>query len=499
MSNKVIVVGAGIAGLSAGIYAAQSGFDVTIAEKHDIAGGVCTSWRRKGYLFEGGIHWMTGTSPSSIINKFWRETGALEDKTPIYNNDPYLYLNYEGVDLFLYRNVKRLREHLLCISPQDKNAIDKLCKDINAYAAIKDSEQNEKEVKLKFTATPPSLRDFFAMIPALFRMNKHLQMPACEYLNMFKHPGIRLLLASSVPSYFPAMPLLFTIAVKSAGDGGYPEGGSLPMTARMADTYTALGGKLLLGTKVEKVLVENGEARGVMADGRRIDADAVIVANDTLTAIPALFDTPPADDWINGLKEDEAQSCVCTFAGIGVKADFSRLPPAVILKLKEPLDVAGEKIPDIIVNNYSGHSGYAPEGGTALTLILGTDDTYDWWLRAKNSGVYEDEKNKLKLKLETILVSAFPQAREKIEVIDIATPLTYERYTGSWHGSWMGKIIPGVKMRKKYPCTLKDIRHAYFAGFRMEFPGGLPGALISGRRAAQLVCRDFDVVFQNRV
>ena len=48
MSKKVVVGGAGIAGLSAGIYAAQSGFDVTILEKHNIPGGVCTRWRREG-------------------------------------------------------------------------------------------------------------------------------------------------------------------------------------------------------------------------------------------------------------------------------------------------------------------------------------------------------------------------------------------------------------------------------------------------------------------
>lgn len=322
----MVVVGAGIAGLSAGIYAAQSGFDVTVVEKHAIPGGVCTSWRRKGYLFEGAIHWMAGTSTSSTVNKFWRETGALSDEIPIYSNDPYLYINYEGADLLLYRDVERLREHFLRVSPQDKKAIGKLCKDVSAYAALKEPEQNVKGVKLKFKAATPSLRGVFSMLPALIRMNKHLKMPAAEYLSMFKHPGIRLLLASNAPPYLPAMPLLFTLAVKSAGDGGYPQGGSLPMAARMANAYTALGGELLLGTKVEKVLAEHGEARGVTAGGRRIDADAVIIASDTLTAIPALFDTPPKDDWVSELKKEEAQSCVCTFAGIGVKADFSHPP-----------------------------------------------------------------------------------------------------------------------------------------------------------------------------
>jgi phytoene dehydrogenase-like protein len=269
------------------------------------------------------------------------------------------------------------------------------------------------------------------------------------------------------------------------------------MTARMADTFTSLGGKLLLGAKAEKVTVENGAVKGLMVDGKRIDADALIVASDILTAVPALFDIPPEDDWIAEIMRD-TQSCVCTFAGIGVKTDFSGLPHAILVNLKEPLIVAGEKLSNILVNNYTGYAGYAPEGGTALTVILGEDDSYDWWLRAKKSGAYEDEKNKLAHDLEKILVSAFPQTEGKIEVIDIATPLTYERYTGAWHGSWMGKMTVGSKM-KNYSCLLKDIRRVYFAGFRTEFPGGLPGAIISGKRAAQLLCKDFDAVFQNLV
>lgn len=156
-------------------YAAQSGFDVTIVEKHAIPGGVCTSWRRKGYLFEGAIHWLSGTSPSSTVNKFWRETGALSDEIPIYSSDPYLYINYEGADLLLYRDVKRLREHFLRVSPQGKKAIGKLCKGVSAYAVLKEPEQNVKGVKLKFKAATPSLRGAFSMLPALFRMNKHPQ------------------------------------------------------------------------------------------------------------------------------------------------------------------------------------------------------------------------------------------------------------------------------------------------------------------------------------
>lgn len=53
---KLAIVGADIAGLSAGIFACQSGFDVTIYESHNIPGGNATGWKRKGYYFEGGMH-----------------------------------------------------------------------------------------------------------------------------------------------------------------------------------------------------------------------------------------------------------------------------------------------------------------------------------------------------------------------------------------------------------------------------------------------------------
>ena len=496
-TRKVIVVGAGIAGLSAGVYAAQSGFDVTILEKHNIPGGVCTSWRRKGYLFEGAIHWLSGSSPQSIFNKYWRETGALSDAVPIYNDDPYLYTNHEGTNLFLYRDIERLREHFLQVAPQDKKAIDKLCKDIKAYSALNPPEENAKGVKLKYPAAAMPLGAIFTMLPALFRMNKHLTTPLGDYLKMFTHSGIRELIAQSFPPYSPAMPVLFTIAVKAAGDGGYPEGGSLSFTARMAEKFAALGGKLIYGAGVEKVHIENGAAKGVTTAGKRIDADAVIIASDTLTAVSRLFDTCPEDKWINELKNDTAV-CNCTFAGIGVAADLSALPHAIVVKLEKTLNVGGEQVSSIMINNYGAYSDYAPKGGAALTLILGSADTYDFWLRAKNNGVYEDEKNKLARNLETILASALPETKGKIAVIDIATPLTYERYTGAYHGSWMGKMTVGSKM-KKYPCTLKNIRGVYFAGFRTEFPGGLPGALVSGRRAAQLLCKDFDAVFQSLV
>ena len=123
------------------------------------------------------------------------------------------------------------------------------------------------------------------------------------------------------------------------------------------------------------------------------------------------------------------------------------------------------------------------------------EDTYDFWKKAKDEGRYEAEKQALAEQISQAVCAKYPQAAGNIEVIDIATPLTYERYTGAYHGSWMSFMRKGYK-QTQYPGFLKSIKNVYFAGHRMISPGGLPVALASGRTAAQLVCRQFDVVFK---
>jgi phytoene dehydrogenase-like protein len=182
---------------------------------------------------------------------------------------------------------------------------------------------------------------------------------------------------------------------------------------------------------------------------------------------------------------------VCTFIGIGLRAEIAETSA---FDLPEPIVCGGISYPALGFSNYSGYKGYAPEGGTALTTAF-MDDTYDFWKKAKDEGRYEAEKQKLAEQISRVICSKYPQAEGKIEVIDIATPLTYERYTGAYRGSWMSTMNKGDK-QTQYPGFLKSIKNVYFAGHRMMSPGGLPVALVSGRQAAQLVCRQFNTTFR---
>ena len=87
MSEKsIIIIGAG--GLTTGIYAQMNGYQTQIFEKHIKPGGLCTSWERKGYVIDGCLHWLVGSSPDASYHHMWQEVGALQDKE-IINMDQF--------------------------------------------------------------------------------------------------------------------------------------------------------------------------------------------------------------------------------------------------------------------------------------------------------------------------------------------------------------------------------------------------------------------------
>ncbi len=76
--ESLIIIGGGFAGLATGIYARLNGYKTRIFEMHDKPGGLCTSWQRKGYTFDGCIHWLIGSSERSGMQTAAKRQGALD-------------------------------------------------------------------------------------------------------------------------------------------------------------------------------------------------------------------------------------------------------------------------------------------------------------------------------------------------------------------------------------------------------------------------------------
>jgi phytoene dehydrogenase-like protein len=327
-------------------------------------------------------------------------------------------------------------------------------------------------------------------------MSFYAKQTAKEYAARFKSPLLKNLLENVVGGDYAATGMIFTMATLASGDGGYPEGGSLGMANRIARNFEALGGKIYYKKAVSKVAVKDGKAVGIMINNEFIPADAVIVTRDTLTAIDTLFDSPIHEEWTDKMRKNTIPM-LDTFISIGVEADLSDLPENLTFVSEEPLMCGGIPESIIYINNYAGFKGYAPEGCTSVTSFF-SGDSYDYWKRCKENGTYEAEKQKLAEDFIKLLAKKYPKTESKVAVWDVATPLTYERYLGSYKGSWMTLMGKGG-FNTSYPSKPETIKNVYFASHRLMPPGGLPVALETGRKAVQYLCKDTDTVFQGKL
>lgn len=488
--KDVLIVGGGVSGLSAGVYSQKSGFQTKILEQNPNFGGACTSWHRNGYLFEGTMHWLSGSSPTHFNNRIWNETGALTDKSVFISADPFLSVQYKNQKASLFRNPQILKEHLLSISPADKKAILTLIKDIHLFNPFPSPFLDVSGVKMDNRTS--AAKFYFQMLPKLPRLAYLSSISILDYAVRFRSRIIREMLLSVAEPKYSATSLFYSLGSFASGDGAYLQGGSLKLIEGMSNKFTSLGGVLQNNSKVDKVIVEDGVAKGVLVNGQRILADAVIVTRDTLDSIDSLFVDPISESWTKKLKKS-TDPVQCCFIGLGIEADLSHLPGMIVFPLDRPIIVSSHQFPSIKIVNYAGHNGYSPVGCSSVTVLLHAD-FYDYWKRSKNEGTYEARKKEMSDQIIQQLSVLIPEIKDKVKVCDVATPITYERYMGTYRGSYMTYLKPGGTI-SAYPQKSESIQNLYFAGMRIRAPGGLPVALNSGRTAVQYLCKDFDQHF----
>ncbi|MBO4882300.1 MAG: NAD(P)-binding protein, partial [Lachnospiraceae bacterium] len=123
--EKIIIIGGGIAGLSAGIYALKEGFDAEIYEKNPIVGGECMGWNRKGYHIDNCIHWLTGTDPKTGLWQVWKTVGAIDENTEYADTSKFYSSRFEGREVTLWNDLDKTQEELIAESPEDEEEIRK--------------------------------------------------------------------------------------------------------------------------------------------------------------------------------------------------------------------------------------------------------------------------------------------------------------------------------------------------------------------------------------
>jgi phytoene dehydrogenase-like protein len=280
-----------------------------------------------------------------------------------------------------------------------------------------------------------------------------------------------------------------TLAWMWRRNAGYPVGGSLAFSKSIERKYLDLGGKISYRARVEKILVEDDRAIGVrLADGTEHRADYVISAADGRTTIFDMLEGRYADDKVRGYYDDLPVFTPVVYLSFGVADALADAPHYLAFNFASPLRVAGEEVRRASFRVYNFDPTLAPPRKTVVTVMFESD--YDYWkkLRDEDRDRYRAQKDNVAEAVLDELERRLPGIKDRVEERDVATPATFERYTGNWQGTYEGWRISPRTLTLRMDKTLPGLENFWMAGQWVEPGGGVPTAVISGRQAIQLIC-----------
>ncbi|MFW9829734.1 MAG: phytoene desaturase family protein [Candidatus Thorarchaeota archaeon] len=492
MEKSIIIIGAGMAGLSAGCYGQMNSYRTQIFETQTTPGGVCTTWNRKGYKIDGCIHWLTGSRPGTDFYNLWEEIGVVQGRSMIDHDEYARIEDKEGKVFIVYTNIDRLEQHMKELAPEDEDVIE------DFVSGIRDSINfpipYEKAPDL-FTPID-GIKFLFKMRPFLKLFKKWGKKTIQDIVPCFKNPFLRqvfpFIFNLQNPLDFPMMAVLKTFAWMHEKTAGYPLGGSLELARAVEQRYLALGGELHYKSHVIKILVENDRAVGVqLTDGSKHYADIVISAADGHTTIFDMLNAKYINKKIQGYYDKLPIYSPLIYIGLGVANKFEEVPPTVTgidFPLDEPIMIGGQERNRMSVQIYNFDPTLAPADKTFIRVMFASD--YKYWKKLnQNTDRYYAEKEEIADMVVTSLDRRFPGLAAQVEMRDVATPITFERYTANWRGSFQGWQESTKTLRMRMKKTLPKLKNFYMAGQWVEPGGSIPTAVISGRNVIQIICK----------
>jgi len=498
MSNSILIVGAGMAGLSAGCYAQMNGYRSQIFELHHHPGGLCTSWKRGDYSFEAGVTAVTGTGPQTKVHQLWEELGVLDGRPVHYYEELTRFEGADGRAFCVYTDIERLERHMLELAPQDRDVIEEF------VHALRQFTRMEMPVDL----TPSNLLELMQlgqdMLPVMVPMLHWRNVTVREFAARFQDPLLREALPrlfQFAPLDFPMVMLLMTLAKMNDHEAGFPIGGSAQLSQDLADRYLALGGEIHCRARVEQILVERssngsrGHDRAVgvrLQDGSEHYGDIVLSAADGRSTIFDLLGGRYLDDAVQSYYHDLPIAKSVLKISLGVARDFSTEPHLVDFALPRPIVLGNVPHDRLVLRHYCFDPTMAPAGKSTLGVWCEAD--YEYWktLRADREQ-YRAAKKEAADQVIAALDERYPGLRDAIEAVDVATPLTYEQSTANWRGAWSGWALTTRKvnmvMSQGMSKTLPGLDGFYMIGHWVEPGGGVDLSAASGRDVIKDICR----------
>ncbi|MEI7500238.1 MAG: NAD(P)/FAD-dependent oxidoreductase [Bacteroidota bacterium] len=503
---KINIIGAGVAGLSAGCYLQMNGFETEIFERHSTFGGLCTSWQRNGYTFESGLQWLLGSSKSNPFYELWSELIDMDSIHFVHHEVRMEIEVKDNKDIFgdkvfhMYTNLNRLEQYMLSIAPEDEKHVKKLIRTMRRIQSY--------EIPPMIKVVPELLPwykkiRFIKYLPLLLFLNQIKRETNFSFAKRLKNPFLKeafmlLFDGDEMPLIVLTMPLAFS----DLKGTGYPTGGSNAFVGNLERRYLEAGGKIRYRTEVDKIITEGNMAKGVaLKTGESVFSDITISAADWQFSVFQALGGKFVNNTIMKLYNQEKLKIYYSvfMVSLGVAATFPGKHHFMRFPLDQDLvspDGTCYSRMEVHINNYD--PTLAPAGKTVISISFYSRYA-DYWINLRNSDKagYIKQKQRFADLVIEILNARIGGLKEKIEVVDIATPATFHRYTNNWKGSVQG-WLPGKNIIARSPVknNLPGLKNFYFIGHWTIPGGGLPVAIKSARDVSQIICNSCNLPFK---
>ncbi len=459
-----IVIGAGIGGLVCGAFLAKAGKKVLIAEQHSMPGGYCTSFKRKGFIFDSAVHHIGGCGRWSIVGRCFSE---LDIDLDFHHLDPMDNIVFPSRSVEIPADIDEYSENLQNQFPAEKENIAKFFKEFTKlyWSIINNKAHSALIEKYNGVTFSETLDNFFAD-PQL----KSILGGQWGYLGSLPNEVSTIGMCQMLINYLK--------------DGAYfPVGGSQKFANAILKRFIDLGGEIILSSMVEKILLDGDKAAGIaLKDGQEVLAGTVISNVDAKQTFHELLPTKVNGNFaakLNGMQE--SASFFLLYLGVDSEIDLSKLKRGFYYPSDGPFTKDNWKYISVPTKV---DQTLAPDNKQIIFSLVALDKEYD------DITDWDDLKKKLTESTIDYLSEFAPGLRDHIEVVDAATPKTLKRYTLNSKGAPYGWAVTNDQTGANRLQPTTPFKGLYLAGHWTNPGPGIASVVSSGWRVANIILKE---------
>ena len=471
--KKIIVVGGGVAGLTAGIYSLLCGVECTLIEKNKSGAGALCGWRRGEYEVDGCLHWLTGTKEGTELYDLWRTTDVLDGE--VVRTDSFFSSETDFGKVSLYDDAMRAREEMIRLAPCDRREIDKFFLALRAASTLSGTEGERSMKKCE----------------ALLTLAPYALLNCGELSERFNSPVMKRMLCDLTGKWYSSLGLIFAYSAYTRGNAYLPRGGSRAAAERMVERFKSLGGEYVTCARAERIKRTSGGIE-VETTAGVVHGDGVVCCIDPVRASSTLFDEnvlPPS--FASKIRKCGKYPLFSSvhFA-FSAKGDDVPFKGTVFFPCRRQ-SISSVSRGRMMLREFSHEKGFAPEGMNILQTMFFTNarDSRDWIVLRRSESEYEAAKKHAAAEAKERIAERFPSL-SRIDLVDSWTPATFSRYLGSLCGSYMSFALTPATRPASFPTKLPGVGVVRFASMWTRSPGGVPNAAVAGRDAALSLIRE---------